>query len=73
MGVRLDVDTLAALFRSVSSPSLRILSVLISAFLFSFDPASLNCRDPSIFRHFDPNESGSVHYGEFVWAFFNRR
>ena len=26
-----------------------------------------------ILRHFDPNESGSVHYGEFVWAFFNRR
>ena len=24
-------------------------------------------------RHFDPNDSGSVHYGEFVWAFFNRR
>lgn len=23
--------------------------------------------------YFDPNESGSVHYGEFVWAFFNRR
>eukprot|EP00981_Chlorochromonas_danica_P013310 scaffold6125_cov262-Ochromonas_danica.AAC.2 len=26
-----------------------------------------------IFKHFDPNGSGSVHYGEFVWAFFNRR
>ena len=24
-------------------------------------------------RHFDPNNSGSVHYGEFIWAFFNRR
>ena len=24
-------------------------------------------------RHFDPNGSGSIHYGEFVWAFFNRR
>lgn len=24
-------------------------------------------------RHFDPDGSGSVHYGEFVWAFFNRR
>jgi hypothetical protein len=24
-------------------------------------------------RHFDPNGSGSVHYGEFQWAFFNRR
>lgn len=24
-------------------------------------------------RHFDPNDSGSVHFGEFVWAFFNRR
>ncbi len=30
--------------------------------MFSFD-----CR------HFDPNDSGGVHYGEFVWAFFNRR
>jgi Ca2+-binding EF-hand superfamily protein len=27
----------------------------------------------SIFQHFDPDGSGSVHYGEFVWAFFNRR
>lgn len=27
----------------------------------------------AIFAHFDPNGSGSVHYGEFVWAFFNRR
>lgn len=26
-----------------------------------------------MFSHFDPNHSGSVHYGEFVWAFFNRR
>lgn len=26
-----------------------------------------------IFKHFDPNDSGSVHFGEFVWAFFNRR
>ena len=26
-----------------------------------------------LFHHFDPNESGSVHYGEFLWAFFNRR
>ena len=25
------------------------------------------------YRHFDPNNSGSVHYGEFIWAFFNRR
>ena len=24
-------------------------------------------------RHFDPNDSGSVHSGEFIWAFFNRR
>ena len=24
-------------------------------------------------RHFDPNGSGSIHYGEFMWAFFNRR
>jgi len=38
MGVRLDSDTLAA-----------------------------------IFRHFDPNDSGSVHFGEFQWGFFNRR
>ncbi|KAJ1436424.1 hypothetical protein B484DRAFT_325155 [Ochromonadaceae sp. CCMP2298] len=27
----------------------------------------------AIFKHFDPNSSGSVHFGEFVWAFFNRR
>eukprot|EP01032_Pedospumella_encystans_P022776 gene22776-25801_t len=27
----------------------------------------------AIFKHFDPNDSGSVHFGEFVWAFFNRR
>lgn len=27
----------------------------------------------AIFRHFDPNESGAVHWGEFVWAFYNRR
>mmetsp|Transcript_12441 Transcript_12441/g.20216 ORF Transcript_12441/g.20216 Transcript_12441/m.20216 type:complete len:712 (-) Transcript_12441:555-2690(-) len=27
----------------------------------------------ALFRHFDPNDSGSVHYGEFCWAFFNRR
>lgn len=27
----------------------------------------------ALFSHFDPNNSGSVHYGEFVWAFFNRR
>lgn len=26
-----------------------------------------------IYSHFDPNESGSIHYGEFCWAFFNRR
>ena len=24
-------------------------------------------------RHFDVNNSGAVHYGEFVWAFFNRK
>jgi len=27
----------------------------------------------ALFRHFDPNGSGSVHYGEFLWGFFNRR
>jgi Ca2+-binding EF-hand superfamily protein len=27
----------------------------------------------AVFAHFDPNGSGSVHYGEFMWAFFNRR
>jgi len=27
----------------------------------------------ALFHHFDPNDSGSVHYGEFLWAFFNRR
>jgi EF-hand domain pair len=26
-----------------------------------------------VFRHFDPNGSGTVNYGEFLWAFFNRR
>ena len=27
----------------------------------------------ALYHHFDPNDSGSVHYGEFMWAFFNRR
>jgi len=27
----------------------------------------------ALFHHFDPNGSGSVHYGEFLWGFFNRR
>jgi Ca2+-binding EF-hand superfamily protein len=27
----------------------------------------------AVYHHFDPNDSGSVHYGEFMWAFFNRR
>jgi Ca2+-binding EF-hand superfamily protein len=27
----------------------------------------------ALFRHFDPNNSGSVQFGEFQWAFFNRR
>ncbi len=27
----------------------------------------------ALFSHFDPNHSGSVHYGEFLWGFFNRR
>lgn len=27
----------------------------------------------ALFRHFDPNNSGSVHFGEFQWGFFNRR
>jgi len=26
-----------------------------------------------LFRHFDSDGSGSIHFGEFVWAFFNRR
>jgi Ca2+-binding EF-hand superfamily protein len=26
-----------------------------------------------LFHHFDPNGSGAVQYGEFMWAFFNRR
>jgi Ca2+-binding EF-hand superfamily protein len=26
-----------------------------------------------IFSFFDPNDSGSIHYGEFLWSFFNRR
>ena len=27
----------------------------------------------AIFRYFDSNGSGAVHWGEFVWAFYNRR
>ena len=27
----------------------------------------------ALFHHFDPDGSGRVHYGEFMWAFFNRR
>ena len=27
----------------------------------------------ALWDHFDPNKSGSINYGEFVWAFFNRR
>ena len=27
----------------------------------------------ALFNHFDPNGSGGVRLGEFVWAFFNRR
>jgi Ca2+-binding EF-hand superfamily protein len=27
----------------------------------------------AIFKHFDGDSSGKVDYGEFVWAFFNRR
>lgn len=27
----------------------------------------------ALFNHFDPNKSGTVHYGEFLFAFFNRR
>ncbi|CAM9581656.1 unnamed protein product [Discosporangium mesarthrocarpum] len=27
----------------------------------------------ALFRHFDPNKSGRVNYGEFLWSFFNRR
>jgi Ca2+-binding EF-hand superfamily protein len=27
----------------------------------------------NLFEHFDSNHSGSVHYSEFLWAFFNRR
>ena len=30
-------------------------------------------QEEAIFRHFDPDNSGMVHYGEFCWAFFNRR
>jgi Ca2+-binding EF-hand superfamily protein len=26
-----------------------------------------------LFEHFDPNDSGSINYGEFLWSFFNRR
>jgi hypothetical protein len=25
------------------------------------------------FSHFDPNDSGSINYGEFVWAFYNKK
>eukprot|EP01041_Mallomonas_annulata_P007509 gene7509-15367_t len=27
----------------------------------------------TLFRHFDPNDSGAIHYGEFIFSFFNRR
>ena len=27
----------------------------------------------SLFKFFDPNNSGKIGYGEFMWAFFNRR
>jgi len=27
----------------------------------------------ALWDHFDPNRSGSINYGEFVWSFFNRR
>jgi Ca2+-binding EF-hand superfamily protein len=33
------------------------------------DPTSLQ----SLYLHFDANQSGSIHYSEFLWAFFNRR
>lgn len=41
-----------------------------------FDTVGLRLDDKlidALFSHFDPNGSGSVHYGEFCWAFFNRR
>lgn len=27
----------------------------------------------ALYSHFDANHSGSIHYSEFIWAFFNRR
>jgi calmodulin len=27
----------------------------------------------ALFTHFDANQSGSIHYSEFLWSFFNRR
>ncbi|KAG5189886.1 polcalcin Nic t 1-like protein, partial [Tribonema minus] len=27
----------------------------------------------ALFKHFDPNGSGTINSGEFLWAFFNRR
>ena len=36
--------------------------------------AHLNAEEAdALFAHFDPNGSGKVDYGEFLWAFFNRR
>ena len=49
------------------------LYLLFAALFISWIPRHLMIVTHFIFRHFDPNESGSVHYGEFVWAFFNRR
>lgn len=48
----------------------------VNEFLTAFDLLGVKLDSDSLaalFQHFDPNNSGSVHYGEFVWAFFNRR
>jgi len=45
----------------------------MAAALLSLD-VRLNTQSMmALFQHFDPNGSGSVHYGEFLWGFFNRR
>jgi hypothetical protein len=47
--------------------------VLLHCLYHYFLVSRRNCSFAFLPRHFDPNNSGSVHYGEFCWAFFNRR
>ena len=45
----------------------------LSRALLSLDVKLTTEAIVALYHHFDPNDSGSVHYGEFMWAFFNRR